>query len=76
MRQKDWRGTPLQVGVTILYTTHMGTMTWVTEALVNEVKKDHLVVTPVRSTREPGKKPGTRQLRIRAVDRITVLAPV
>lgn len=72
MRQKDWRGSPLRAGVTILYTTHMGTQTWVTEAVVDAVEKDHLLVTPLRSSREPNKK-DARQLRIRAVDRVTVL---
>lgn len=75
MRKKDWRGVALSVGAHVLYTTHMGTNTWVTEAEIVEVKRDHLVVTPIRSTRQPDVKIlPAKLLRLKAIDRVTVLS--
>ena len=71
---KDWRGTPIRVGATVIYASHMGARTWVTEATVREVLKGELVVALLRNTRGDGS--AGRLVRLRALDRVTVLPEV
>lgn len=35
---KDWRGTPIEVGSTIVYPGHRGSAYWVTEAEVTDIQ--------------------------------------
>jgi len=70
---KDWRGTPIKRGAMIIYASHMGTDAWVTEAKVVEVHLEHLVVEPIRSTRDS--EPTKRSVKLRAIGRVTVLTP-
>jgi hypothetical protein len=68
---KDWRGTSIKVGSKLIYASHMGPSSWVTEAVVDQVLQDELVVLPIRSTREGMAL--NRPVHLKAVSRVTVL---
>lgn len=68
---KDWRGTLIKVGSTIIYSNHMGRRTEVTEGTVTEILEKELIVSPVRNTRGPIL--ACRLVHLTAVERVTVL---
>ena len=69
--RKDWRGTPITLGCTIIYSTHVGRRSEVTEGIVAWIYEKELVVTPTRNTKGP--LIDARAVRLRALDRVTVL---
>jgi hypothetical protein len=71
MQLTDWRGTPITVGCTIIYSNHMGRRTEVTEGTVQEIQEGELIVSPTRNTQ--GKILACRVVHITAVGRVTVL---
>lgn len=72
MQRTDWRGTPIKVGCSIIYTNHVGRHTEVTEASVQEIRMDEIIVSPVRNTKGP--ITSTRLVHLKAVERVTVIA--
>lgn len=78
---KDWRGTPIREGCTIVYPGRNGGLLWMTEAIVEEIEEVDLLfgiskpVLKVRRTltTKNDSKSG-RLTTITALDRVTVVA--
>lgn len=58
---KDWRGTPIKVGLTVVYPSRKGSRLWMTEAVV--ISLDPLTV----------KKKGAQRSSHPAAERVTVI---
>lgn len=82
---KDWRGTPIEVGSTIVYPGRQGSSVWVNEAVVLEVgerRRWQLLpgeTEPALKVRRTHDTTGWRDLdkvsTVTAVDRVTVVGP-
>lgn len=76
---KDWRGTPIVVGSTVVYPGRGGSAMWLNEATVlevGEVDVYHLRVPrlKVQQTNTTGYSLNTGPSYLRAIDRVTVVA--
>lgn len=67
---KDWRGKTIKKGVKVVYPGRQGSSIWVVEAEVISVDGNEILAQPVRTT---GSQVSGRPVRIKNVDRVTVL---
>ena len=77
---KDWRGTPLHIGSTIVYPSRHSSSVWMTEAIIEEVHMVHervtkLVVRRSRMTRRWATEIVRPVVTLFNVMDVTVLAP-
>lgn len=76
---KDWRGTDITIGSTIVYPGRHSSSLWMTEAIVLNITERKtwqgavpvLIVLPIQSTGYAPAKP--RKVVLTALERITVL---
>ena len=68
---KDWRGKAIKRGSSVVYPGRQGSVIWVVEAEVLEVKDEEIVVQPTRSTGD--RAVSSRPVHIRNIDRVTVV---